>query len=204
MKKTSVVIIGTKRCAEKFAMNVSLYGKNTVISKKISLENLPVILDDLCGALPKSTLKPLLEADIILDCTGHPDIPHALSNLRGNARKIITTSVCDLSGVVSVDCLCSTDISCEFGIPEFRITTRNGRIKEIDVVKSSPCGAAYYLAENLEGMQIKEAITKSGLLTQFICKGKGGPESTIHRAAGIHKKAVERAVSAGVCPNSLS
>ena len=187
MKSTSVAIIGTGRCAEEFIKNVSIHGKNTRIVERVFLKDLPQVLDDSNGLIPESVLK----ADVILDYSNHPDIPYALKP----ARKIITTSKCNLSNVVSVDCFCGVDISGEFGIPEFRVSVEEGRIKEIDVIKSSPCGAAYYLAEKLRGMLIEEAITKSGLLTQFACKGKGGPASAIHIAAGIHRGAIEKAIS---------
>lgn len=187
MKKTSVAIIGAKRCADEFVRNVSLHGRKTVIRDRISLRDLPAVLDDLEGLVPESVLK----ADVILDYSDHPDIPYALKS----ARRVITTSKCNLSNVVSVDCFCGIDISEEFGIPEFRISVKDGRINEMEVIKSSPCGASYYLADRLKGMPVEEAIKKSGLLTQFVCKGSGGPESTIHRAAEIHRAAIEKAIS---------
>ena len=176
-------------CAEEFIKNIEKYGKKTRICKTIELKNLPPLVDntdDLERLIPKSISK----ADIILDYSGHPDIPYALKS----AKKVITTSRCNLHNVISVDCFCAADISEEFGIPKFQVKTKGERIEEIKVIKSSPCGAAYSLAEKLKGMLVKKAISKSGLLTQYICKGRGGPRSNIHKAAEIHKKAIEEAL----------
>lgn len=183
---TDVAVIGSVGCSEEFIKTVSAHGKKTVISDRIFLDDLPQILDELEGLIGESVLK----ADVVLDFTGHPDIPYALKS----AKRVISTSKCNLANVVSTDCFCGVDISGEFGIPEFRAEVEGGRIKEIEVVKSSPCGAAYHLAEKLRGMSVEEAIEGCGLLTQFVCKGRGGPKSAIHKAAEIHKRAIEKAV----------
>jgi hypothetical protein len=184
---TTVAIIGSKRCSEEFIRNVSAYGRYTVIEKVVYLKNLPGILDDFEGLIPESVFK----ADVVLDYSGHPDIVYALKS----AKKVVTTTRCDLPNVVSVDCFCAADISGEFGIPEFRVDVKGGRITGIKVLKSSPCGAAYHLAEKLRGLPVGEAIGKCGILTQFICKGRGGPEGAIHKAAEIHRSALEKAIS---------
>ncbi|MEA3255536.1 MAG: DUF166 family protein [Candidatus Altiarchaeota archaeon] len=187
MKKTTVAVIGAKGCAEEFIRSVAAHGRKTRVLSRIFLRDLPDILDDLSGLIPDSVFK----ADVVLDYSGHPDIPYALES----ARRVITFSKCSLPNTVSVDCLCSVDITEEFGIPVFKISVENGRINEIEVIKSSPCGASYYLAEKLVGMSVEEAVSKSGLLTQFTCKGNGGPEGSIHKAAEIHRAAIEKAVS---------
>jgi len=181
-----IAIVGSGRCSEELVRNVSVHGKKTVIGERVFLKDLPPILEDLEGLIPESVFK----ADVVLDFSGHLDIPYALKK----AKRVITGSRCDLPNTVAVDCFCSIDISEEFGIPEFRIEVEEGKIREIEVIKSSPCGAAYYLAEKLKGMPVEEAISRCGLLTQFVCKGRGGPKSAIHRAAEIHKAAIERAI----------
>lgn len=187
MKKTTVAVIGAKGCAEEFVRSVAAHGRKTKVLSRIFLRDLPEILDDLSGLIPDSVFK----ADVVLDYSGHPDIPYALKS----AKRVVTSSKCSLPNTVSVDCFCSVDISGEFGIPEFKISVKNGLIREVTVVKSSPCGASYYLAEKLVGMPVEEAVTKSGLLTQFVCRGSGGPEGSIHKAAEIHSAAIKKAVS---------
>jgi hypothetical protein len=187
MKVTTVAILGSSRCSEEFVRNVSAYGKRTRIIERVSLKNLPEILENVEGLIPGS----VLNADVVLDFSNHPDIPYALKS----ARRVITTSRCSLPNVLVVDCFCAVDISEEFGIPEFEIAVEGGRIREMGVIKSSPCGAAYYLTEKLKGMPVGEAIDKSGLLTQFVCKGRGGPRGSLHKAAELHRAAIEKAIS---------
>ncbi len=183
---TAVAVIGSNRCCEEFLRTVSDHGVTTVIADRVFLGDLPQVIDDFRGLLPES----VFSADVVLDFSGHPDIPYALKS----AKKIITTSKCILPNVVSTDCFCGVDICEEFGIPEFKILCEKGRIKKIQVIKSSPCGAAYYLVDKLRGLTLEEAVNSCGLLTQFICKGRGGPHRSIHKAAEIHRAAIERAV----------
>lgn len=49
----------------------------------------------------------------------------------------------------------------------------NGIIKNITVVKSSPRSASYFLARELKGMKIVDAVSKVGFLIQNARKGSG-------------------------------
>ncbi|HEY42706.1 MAG TPA: hypothetical protein G4O11_01865 [Anaerolineae bacterium] len=51
-----------------------------------------------------------------------------------------------------------------FGRPEFRVTLDEGRISEVEVARDSACGCARYVADNLLGVSVDEALEKAGLL----------------------------------------
>lgn len=176
----TIAIIGNAACAKKFIEMIRKHGKETKFILQFIPENLPPIIDDI-ELIKKKIPKAVLDADVVCDYSGHPDILHIL---RG-AKKVI-----------SPHCFCSVNISKEFGIPEFdvEIDKNKGIIKNINVIKSSPCGASYFLARKLKGMEVEDALSKVGLLTQNACKGSGGPLGTIHKAAEIHKKALEEAI----------
>lgn len=189
---TTVAIIGNAACANKFIEMIKKHGKHTKFAIQFVPKNLPQIADDV-SLIKDSIPDEVFSADVILDYSGHPDVPYALRD----AKKVITAGKCssDLINVKFTKCFCASDISEEFGIPEFEVELVHGIIKNIKVMKSSPCGAAYFLAGKLKGMKIEDAISKAGLLTQNACKGSGGPLGTLHKAAEIHSKALEKALA---------
>jgi hypothetical protein len=52
-----------------------------------------------------------------------------------------------------------------FGKPEFEITTIDGRtVNEMRIRRGAPCGCTAFVAENIAGVKIDEAVEKAGLL----------------------------------------
>ncbi len=177
----TLAIIGDSACAKKFIETIKEHGIKTEFVRQFIPEDLPQVIDDV-ELIRNSIPKEVLTADVICDYSGHPDMKYVL---------------CDAKVVICSNCFCSLDINDEFGVPEFEVELNKKIIKNIGVIKSSPCGAAYFLAEKLEGMKIDDALSKVGLLTQNACMGSGGPVGAIHKASEIHKKAIERAVIRG-------
>jgi hypothetical protein len=82
-----------------------------------------------------------------------------------------------------------------FGTPEFEVEVKGGKIVNAKVRRSAFCGASFFVAEKIKGLSIEEAPTKAGYFTQiFPCYATRGIEGGIHRAARVHKKAMERAI----------
>ncbi len=52
----------------------------------------------------------------------------------------------------------------QFGKPELTLTIDEGRITEAEVVRDSACGCARYVAENLIGVEVNEAVEEAGML----------------------------------------
>ncbi len=102
--------------------------------------------------------------------------------------------------VVVEDVCCSTYVrGCEFferfGIPEFEVEIDSGRIADVEVRRSSLCGASYFVAENLRDVRVEYAPVKAGFLVQiYPCLASRGFRGGIHKAANIHKLAIERAI----------
>ncbi|ODS42184.1 MAG: hypothetical protein MSIBF_02280 [Candidatus Altiarchaeales archaeon IMC4] len=200
---TKVAIIGDCACARELIKHIKK-SRNTGFAGQFVPEDLPGVMDD-SPEIPQF----VLSADVVLDYSRHPDMPYALKG----AKRVITNAKCirvnlpdsrdsvcensqtrELKNAKCIDCFCAADISEDFGVPEFKVVVENGILKDIEVVKSSPCGAAYLLADELKGLAVEEALDKTGLLAQYLCRGKGGPNSSIHKAAEIHKRALEKAV----------
>jgi len=81
-----------------------------------------------------------------------------------------------------------------FGIPRLRIITRQGKIAQVQVLRSAPCGSTRHMAYALSGVKLEEAPAKAGLLVQqYPCRAQRGIRGGIHKAAELHKRAIETA-----------
>lgn len=82
-----------------------------------------------------------------------------------------------------------------FGKPELKITTKAGIVSKVEVIRGSPCGSTLHMAKALIGTSIKDAPAKAGLLVQqYPCRALRGIRGGIHKAAKLHKKALENAL----------
>lgn len=105
----------------------------------------------------------------------------------------VCDTLCSLSG--SEDEIIG-EFTSMLGSPIFKITTKEGGVHEVEVVRGSPCGGSWWVAENLRGISVDDAPVKAGFFIQiYPCKASRGPGGKIHVAAGIHKKAVEDALT---------
>lgn len=89
----------------------------------------------------------------------------------------------------------------QFGRPELQIKLRDDTIKEIRILRRSPCGSAQYMSEGILGLKKKQADKRAGLLIQiFPCLASRSSSSIskkplIHIAANIAIAAVLKSLS---------
>lgn len=86
-----------------------------------------------------------------------------------------------------------------FGLPEYEIKVKDGIISKVKVLRSTPCGGSYYVAENLIGTSVEEAPRKAGLLVQYYpCRASrgwiDGKCGAIHLSGELQMHAVEKAL----------
>ena len=92
-----------------------------------------------------------------------------------------------------------------FGAPEFEVKVENGKVVDVKVKRTAFCGASFFVAEKIKGLSIEEAPTKAGYFTQiFPCYATRGIEGGIHRAARVHKRAIEKAIEKALEAGSRS
>ncbi|MBS7626228.1 hypothetical protein KEJ51_04200 [Candidatus Bathyarchaeota archaeon] len=88
----------------------------------------------------------------------------------------------------------------KFGRPRLRIILNGKVISRVDVLRSSPCGATYFVAERLVGLKAYEAALRAGLLTQlYPCLASKAEalnygRSLINEAARIMSRTVEESI----------
>lgn len=82
-----------------------------------------------------------------------------------------------------------------FGRPEVKITTNGGIVSNVEVIRGAPCGSTWQAARDLAGVSKKDAPARAGLLVQqYPCRALRGIKGGIHKAAELHRKAVEMAL----------
>lgn len=92
----------------------------------------------------------------------------------------------------------------KFGKPEIKITCQGTKIAEIDVIRSSPCGATNFLAKEMIGDEVKnieDEAKDAGLTVQhYPCKGhklrmfSEGESSHQQVGSELHYEAVKKAL----------
>jgi len=87
-----------------------------------------------------------------------------------------------------------------FGSPELEVTVEDGVVKTVGVVRGSPCGSTWYLAEKLPGTKVDEAAERGALLVQtYPCLASRRidrffSDAPIHVAGRVASKAVNSAL----------
>lgn len=185
-------------------------------------ESLPDFIDSPAEFINELNLdKNFFSKDLIITYIMHPDLTPEIVRLAGEngARAVIIAgSTAKAGGGDEVMKLSKKydmhieihDICCEigqssnyivnefasnFGKPEIEVTEKNGIISKIKVIRGAPCGSTLHMAKGLEGLKIDEAPSKGGLLVQqYPCRAIRGTKGGIHKAARLHKEAVEIAL----------
>ncbi|PCN50844.1 hypothetical protein B6U99_02245 [Candidatus Geothermarchaeota archaeon ex4572_27] len=87
-----------------------------------------------------------------------------------------------------------------FGSPRFEVRVEAGRVAEVRVLRGTPCGSAYFVAEKLVGVEVERAPMLAGLYTQiYPCLATHAVdpligEEMIHLSAEMMKAAISRAL----------
>lgn len=88
----------------------------------------------------------------------------------------------------------------KFGRPEIKIRCQDNKLVDIEVERSSPCGATIFVAEELKGKSIENLPLEAGLRIQhYPCRAPklrlfSDDECKKELAANLHKEAFERAL----------
>jgi hypothetical protein len=186
-------------------------------------ETLPDFIEDPSGFV-NGFDKSFFSNDLIITYIMHPDITPEIIRLAGQegAKAVIIAGglaraggkdeLSDISKKYGIH-IEINEICCDigssgnnvvkefisiFGRPQIKVTTKDGLISNIVVIRGAPCGSTWHMAKNLIGSKIHDAPAKGGLLVQqYPCRAIRGTRSGIHKAAKLHKEAVEKALIEG-------
>ena len=185
-------------------------------------QTLPDFIEDPEEFLDDLGLDPeFFTSDLIITYSLHPDITPeiAIRAGKGGAQAVIVPGgmgragsvpelqkIADRYGIyIEVDEICCTLDKCgieavdvfaeKLGRPEMKVKVEDGRIAEVDVVRGSPCGSTWHVAEDVVGVKLEDAPPRAGLLCQmYPCRAVRGGEGGIHTSGDLHKYAMERAL----------
>ena len=165
--------------------------------------------------------KSIFSSDLVIAYTLHPDLTPEIVRIAGEsgAKAIIIaggisraggySGLSDLSKKynmhVEVHEICCDIEKCGhsivdefascFGRPQVKVTAEGGIIRNVEVIRGSPCGSTWHMAKAIMGANTKDAPARAGLLVQhYPCRALRGIRGGIHKAAELHKKAVETAL----------
>jgi thymidylate synthase len=192
-----------------------------VVSAEVPV-SLPGFIEDPEEYLKRLNMDPeVFKADLLILYTFHPDLTPEVVRLAGkNGVKAVIIpggigragSIGELEAIakeygthIEVDEICCTLEKCgvpaidafaeHLGKPELALEVKNGKISSAKVVRGSPCGSTWHVAEGLVGKSVEEVPPLAGLLCQqYPCRAVRGTPGGIHTSADLHKNAAERAL----------
>lgn len=88
----------------------------------------------------------------------------------------------------------------KFGKPVVEVTYRNDKVVEVKVIRSSPCGSTFFVANEMIGQDLEDLPMKAGLkLQHYPCRAPkmrlfADDECKKEMAANFHKEAFENAL----------
>ncbi len=213
----SIGVITRGKYGKRLVENIKKYSNFRVSSIELP-ESLPDFIESPGDFLEDLKLdKSVFSCDLVIAYTLHPDLTPEIIRYAGEsgAHAVIIaggTVHPQISGMsekyhmhIEIHEICCDMEKCGdrvvdefascFGKPSFRVTTKNGLISSVEVIRGAPCGSTWHMAGALAGTKIEEAPAKAGLLIQqYPCRAVRGIRGGIHKAAEVHKKAIETAL----------
>ncbi|MFQ6050673.1 MAG: DUF166 domain-containing protein [Candidatus Hydrothermarchaeota archaeon] len=229
MDKLKILLILRGKYGERVEETINKYGRNVSVVKKFSLpKEVPSFIEHPEEYFPEDFPDYFKDVDMVFTYSLHPDLTSYIVDI-GSKQGVKTFLIPkedesalylknkrkDLSIIVPLTC-CSLvpkgikeydRFAKEFGFPKYKIKLEDDTIKEITVIKGSPCGASWFVAENLVGKDVSQAPRLAGLYTQYYpCRSKRGMdivkgESPIHLAGKFHMNAIEKAIKEAIEKN---
>ena len=169
--------------------------------------------------IPDDKLKILENADLLITYTLHPDLTLDLVEMLHKSVKWIIVAAWRGEGfknqverfgnVTCPENMCDLEENgntvfdefvSKFGKPIVKINCQGDKIVDIEVVRSSPCGSTFFVAEEMIGKDLKDAPIKAGLkLQHYPCRAPkmrlfSDDECKKDMASNFHKEAFEKAL----------
>ena len=205
VKPQRILVFQQKGSGENKIRGIRLFGGDRFIIETYNIDApLPDLIEHSNNYLPET-----IDADLVLDYLIHLDlsndlwflceklgIPVVASNKKSTRDWAITPrTCCSLPKMENLG-----EYGNLFGAPEFQVTINDGRVAEISVLRSAPCGATWEAAKQTIGIRIEEAPVHIGLKTLYYCTADPAGwdvmygKSPVHFSAELHKVALKKAI----------
>ncbi|MGC8735668.1 MAG: DUF166 family (seleno)protein DfsP [Dissulfurimicrobium sp.] len=184
---------------------ISEFGRDIIVEKVFDLPaNLPSVIDE-----PEEFITEDFDGDLVLDFLKHPDLSEHLVRLCNKKGIPVIASGQHIQGAIAPFTCCGLGrlyaagaYGEQFGIPEYDVEMRDGRIEGIKVRRGAPCGATWKVTSRLIGMTSKEAISAVGREVQYLCCANPSAfdpisgKSPLHFAGEVHIIALKKGIAA--------
>lgn len=169
--------------------------------------------------IPEADLKRMATGDLLITYVLHPDLTLELVEMmqdkvswiivaawRGEGFK---NQVERFGNVTAPDNMCDLEengnpvfdeFTSKFGKPVVKIVSKDDKVAEVRVLRSSPCGSTFFVAEEMIGEELDNLPIKAGLkLQHYPCRAPKmrlftDDECKKEMAANFHKDAFEEAI----------
>ncbi len=200
---TRIAIFEQDGSGQKKIAGIRQYGRNIEISRIISISaTFPQIID-----YPEEYIEHDFSADLILDFLRHPDLSDYLALIcREKGIPVIASGKKTPYAITPFTC-CGLGrlpglgaYGEQFGVPEFAVTVRDGRIDSLVVRRGASCGATWEVVPRIVGLPVDKALSAIGREVQYRCladPSRFDPisgESALHYAGKVHNAALKKAI----------
>lgn len=169
--------------------------------------------------IPQEAAKKIQGADILITYTLHPDLTLDLVEMLHESVEWVIVAAWrgegfknQLERLGNVTCpenMCDLEENgnpifdefvSKFGRPIVKVNCQGDKVVDIEVVRSSPCGSTFFVAEEMIGQDLEDLPIKAGLkLQHYPCRAPkmrlfADDECKKEMAANFHKEAFERAL----------
>jgi hypothetical protein len=205
MTMFSLVVFEESGSGEHKISGIRAYGRGIVIEKVVDLPGgLPEVIDE-----PEVFIPEDFEGDLVLSFLRHPDLAEHLVRLCNRKGIPVIAAGHHIPGAVTPFTCCGLGHrrDCglygeQFGVPEYRVEVRDGRIASLEVRRGASCGATWQVIPRMIGVPVKDAVSTIGREVQYLCFADPSAfdpvsgRSALHYAGEVHMAALKKALAA--------
>ena len=192
---------------------IEVYGRNICIKRVFNLKGpFPLLIDE-----PEEYISGIPDADLCLDFLRHPDLSQHVVELCSKKSIPVIASGQHIPGAICPFTCCGLgrkeglgEYGRQFGVPEYKVQIRDGRINSIKVKRGASCGGTWQVCREITGLSAAEAPTVISRQIQYMCLSDPSAfdpvsgKSAVHFAGEVHKAALDRAIKRALAGRNRS
>ena len=219
---TTIGVITRGKYGKRLISTLLVHTDLKILSAEVP-EHLPEFIDEPEEFLEQIAMdRTVFNADIVITYSLHPDLTPQIAHMAGKAGvgALIVPGGASKAPVKELEQISQEydmyievdDICCNLSLnpaiskftdrlssPLLEITIHEGKVEQVNVIRGAPCGSTWHMAEGLQGVSIKDAPAKAGLLIQqYPCRAVRGNKGGIHESAQLHKDAISKAIEQAI------
>ncbi len=203
-----IVVFQEHNSGELKIEGVQRYGSGISIREMITIDQfLPDFIEE-----PEDYIVDDFSADLVLNYLKHPDLVDHLIRICEQKNIVVISPGKKGGGFTPFTC-CGLGRNNQlglygekFGIPEYKVSVRDGKIVEIKVVRGAPCGATWDGLKDYLGCTVDDVLVRLPRQVQYFCSADPSGfdpvsgKSPVHYAGYVHIAALKKAIEEAVNP----